>query len=269
MTFATNPTTPSQRQHTIDGKQFDGEVGAVVLLNRSEEWKVVNETYPPSSGPQISHPFHIHINPFQVTEVFDPNEVLSSWNGPGTVTVALVKQADGTTVTRVTGSAETNFTRDFRIGDWIWINGKASSGPPPAPPGIVQSIENEHSLLIDTNKAVEAASAYQVAVPLYTVDAKSARAGQCVIDPDDPKPCTSQATANLIWWDVFAIPSGNNFYDATAQKWTPVPGHFRMRSNFVDYAGYYVLHCHILAHEDRGMMTVVEVAPLQTPYSHH
>ena len=48
-----------------------------------------------------------------------------------------------------------------------------------------------------------------------------------------------------------------------------MPGHFRMRSNFVDYAGYYVLHCHILAHEDRGMMTVVEVAPLQTPYSHH
>jgi FtsP/CotA-like multicopper oxidase with cupredoxin domain len=30
-----------------------------------------------------------------------------------------------------------------------------------------------------------------------------------------------------------------------------------------------VLHCHILAHEDRGMMTVVEVAPLQTPFSHH
>jgi hypothetical protein len=37
-----------------------------------------------------------------------------------------------------------------------------------------------------------------------------------------------------------------------------------MRSNFVDCAGYYVLHCHILAHEDRGMMTVVEVAPLLT-----
>ena len=29
------------------------------------------------------------------------------------------------------------------------------------------------------------------------------------------------------------------------------------------------IHCHILAHEDRGMMTVVEVAPSQSPCSHH
>jgi FtsP/CotA-like multicopper oxidase with cupredoxin domain len=47
-----------------------------------------------------------------------------------------------------------------------------------------------------------------------------------------------------------------------------VPGYFKMRSRFVDYAGQYVLHCHILAHEDRGMMTVVEVVPFTTPYSH-
>ena len=30
-----------------------------------------------------------------------------------------------------------------------------------------------------------------------------------------------------------------------------------MRSRFVDFAGHYVIHCHILAHEDRGMMTIV------------
>jgi len=48
-----------------------------------------------------------------------------------------------------------------------------------------------------------------------------------------------------------------------------VPGYFKMRSRFVDYPGFYVLHCHILAHEDRGMMTIVEVTPVRTPYSHH
>ena len=47
-----------------------------------------------------------------------------------------------------------------------------------------------------------------------------------------------------------------------------VPGYFKMRSRFVDFAGQYVLHCHILAHEDRGMMTVVEVVPFTTAYSH-
>jgi FtsP/CotA-like multicopper oxidase with cupredoxin domain len=48
-----------------------------------------------------------------------------------------------------------------------------------------------------------------------------------------------------------------------------VPGYFKMRSRFVDYSGFYVIHCHILAHEDRGMMTIVEVAPARTPYSHN
>ena len=57
--------------------------------------------------------------------------------------------------------------------------------------------------------------------------------------------------------------------DPTKTTTINIPGYFKMRSRFVDYAGFYVIHCHILAHEDRGMMTVVEVAPSQSPYSHH
>jgi hypothetical protein len=38
-----------------------------------------------------------------------------------------------------------------------------------------------------------------------------------------------------------------------------------MRSRFVDYPGLWVIHCHILAHEDRGMMTIVQVAPALSP----
>jgi FtsP/CotA-like multicopper oxidase with cupredoxin domain len=38
----------------------------------------------------------------------------------------------------------------------------------------------------------------------------------------------------------------------------------------VDFTGQYVLHCHILAHEDRGMMELVQVVPRpKGPYSHH
>jgi FtsP/CotA-like multicopper oxidase with cupredoxin domain len=74
---------------------------------------------------------------------------------------------------------------------------------------------------------------------------------------------------------VFPIPSGKT---VTTSKIDPatgkpvtvnVPGFFKMRSRFVDYSGYYVIHCHILAHEDRGMMTVVEVSPAPLPYSHN
>jgi len=184
---------PSQPAiHEIDGKQFDGEVGAVVLLNTVEEWKITNAT-----RQNISHPFHIHINPFQVTEVFSPNETLS----------------DGS--------------------------------------------------------------------PKYVTDKTSIQPGQCYLDPNDPstwKPCggTGPSSKDAIWWDVFSIPSG---LPATTAAGTAIndakgaqiviPGYFKMRSRFVDFSGYYVIHCHILAHEDRGMMTVVEVAPLASPYAHH
>jgi FtsP/CotA-like multicopper oxidase with cupredoxin domain len=68
ITFATAPFG----HHTIDDKQFDGTTGPVVRLNTVEEWKIENATI----SPAIDHPFHIHINPFQVTEVFSPNETI-------------------------------------------------------------------------------------------------------------------------------------------------------------------------------------------------
>ena len=207
---------PTPATHTIDGKKFDGEVGEVVLLNTVEEWKVMNAT----GG--ISHPFHIHINPFQVVEVFDPNEALID---PKT--------------------------------------GKAPINPKTRKPYVDPQ----------TNKpAVK-----------YAFHPKNLAPGQCYLnpnaDPNDWKPCDPPTvTKNLIWWDVFPIPSAYApTTDAAGKKPllnskgqpVQVPGFFKMRSRFVDYTGYYVIHCHILAHEDRGMMTVVEVAPARSPYSHH
>ena len=238
-------------QHTIDGKQFSGEVGAVVLLNQAEEWKVSNETY----GPPISHPFHIHVNPFQLSAKLDPNRALSTTNGAGTVTVTVPNTGNQI----VTGSG-TAFTTAVHVGDWIWTGGNR---------GTVVKIDGDTQLEVASGlSASTAASSYQVAVPYYTISAP--RAGQCQINPVDAQPCgPTEAARDRIWWDVFPIPSGNTFYDANGANPVNVPGWFKMRSRFVDYSGYYVLHCHILAHEDRGMMIIVEVAPLQSPYSHH
>ena len=232
--FASTP--PFQAMHTIDGKKFDGEVGAVVLLNKAEEWKIVNKTF----GPLIAHPFHIHINPFQVVEVFDPN-------------AALIDPA---------------------------------TGKPPIDPKT-----NQPYIDPQTNKTAVK----------YAFHSDNLAPGQCYLEPDKPEtwklcntpcgtacgtPCTTpggqcvppQPSKNLIWWDVFPIPSGyapttdtqgnNPLLNSQGQP-VQVPGYFKMRSRFVDYSGFYVIHCHILAHEDRGMMTIVEVAPARTPYSHH
>jgi FtsP/CotA-like multicopper oxidase with cupredoxin domain len=219
------PGNPGNRQ-MIDGKEFDGEVGQVVLLNTAEEWKIEND----SIEATVSHPFHIHINPFQVTAVFDPNELVCL--DPQ----AQAQQCQSTKVTAV---------------KYPFSQADISTNP---------DLAKLQCPMLDPNR------------------------------PDTWAPCfpgqTFQgqpAPTNLdnIWWDVFPIPSGRlvSVVDAQGhpvndpatgkQKTVRVPGYFKMRSRFVDFPGFYVIHCHILAHEDRGMMTIVEVAPVRTPYSHH
>ena len=58
---------PVLPMHTIDGELFSKNISQSMVLNSVEEWTVVNKAV------GIAHPFHIHINPFQVVEVFDPN----------------------------------------------------------------------------------------------------------------------------------------------------------------------------------------------------
>jgi FtsP/CotA-like multicopper oxidase with cupredoxin domain len=211
--FATNgPGATQYGQHTINGKKFDGLANAEkVFLNTVEEWKITNAT----ANPNISHPFHIHVNPFQVVELFRPNDTVPN--------------------------------------------------PDPKKPPLPKYIFYPSSDLAP---------------------------GQCILNPNDPTswhPCPPAPTPTppppappRVWWDVFPIPSG---IVATGQDGKPilgpdnkqilVPGYFKMRSRFVDYPGYFVLHCHILAHEDRGMMTTVNVtllkdaAPAPPPFVHH
>lgn len=196
-----DPGPPHQpMQHTINGIQFDDKGGHAhlgVVLGAVEEWKVVNTT-----TREIDHPLHIHINPFQISEMFDPKE---------------------------------------RIFDW--------------------------------NK--------KTAMPRYVFDHTKLMAEQCRIDPDDestwtPCPCRDDLkdkstwkpclpTKKGHWWDVSRIPSA---FEVPGKK-VMIPGYFKMRSRFVDYPGRYVMHCHILIHEDRGMMYSVEVVRPAKTQPHH
>jgi FtsP/CotA-like multicopper oxidase with cupredoxin domain len=136
----------SQPQFTINGKQFqDGTVDQCMVLDTAEEWIISNQT-------GVPHPFHIHVNPFQVIEYFDP----SLQNQPT---------------------------------------------PMPAP---------------------------------------------------------------YVWQDTIEIPAQAMGPDGVTRD-----GHVRMRSRFCDFTGTYVLHCHILGHEDRGMMEIVEVRANACPVTPH
>jgi FtsP/CotA-like multicopper oxidase with cupredoxin domain len=245
-------TSPNFTNHTIDGKKFDGDVGALVLLNQVEEWTVSNKTT------NIAHPFHIHINPFQVTEEFAPNDVLQVVPGTGTVSLP----ASSATLT---GSGFSS----FRPGWVLNITG----------PGrvTVLSVQSDTSLTLTKANGTTAYpnASYTVNVPRYVfaTEPPPLLTGQCYVNPNDPatwKPCAAAQlpATQRIWWDVLSIPT------AISVTWTGatavnIPGYFKMRSRFVDYPGYFVIHCHILSHEDRGMMTVVSVAPLRPPFKHH
>lgn len=141
--FASSPTPyppatfPIPSTHTIDGKQYDGQIDQTMQLGGTELWTIYNDN---ANG--AAHPFHIHVNPFQVVEIMDP---------------------------------------------------KQNGGKP------------------------------------------------------------MQLPAPWIWWDNFAIPPG---------------GYFKMLTKFVDFTGMFVLHCHLLDHEDRGMMQLVQVVSNMTTMQH-
>jgi FtsP/CotA-like multicopper oxidase with cupredoxin domain len=50
--------------------------------------------------------------------------------------------------------------------------------------------------------------------------------------------------AEPVWCDTAILPSN---------------GSITFRSRFLDFTGKYMLHCHMMNHEDLGMMQVVEV----------
>ena len=154
----------------INNKTFqEGTVDESMLLGTKQEWII--ENYSTSNAGSPLHPFHIHINPFQILEVFDPTHSLSS--------VLSFNSA--------------------QFGVWSKV-----TFPPPA--------------------------------------------GETFVLPEP-----------WVWWDTFPLPLAK---DANT------PGYIRFRTWFTDFAGKFVDHCHILAHEDRGMMQLIEVVDNKTIYQH-
>ncbi|HKF63738.1 MAG TPA: multicopper oxidase domain-containing protein [Dongiaceae bacterium] len=54
-----------------------------------------------------------------------------------------------------------------------------------------------------------------------------------------------EALAEPVWLDTVSVPSKG--------------GSVTFRSRFLDFTGRFVLHCHMMNHEELGMMQIVEV----------
>ena len=248
--FIFDSKTPKEpAQHTINGIQFrdSAEANVPVRLGAVEQWTIKNTTNAGENGPGvIDHPFHIHINPYQITEVFDPNEGLVD---PNTGTL---------------------------LGQLAVMNEKHQLVLENGNPQIKTRAQCDKELGPGTHCET-------IQVPRYVMDKvqlsddPNIRPRQCLLDPKNENTwsvagaCGPQPSrSNLIWWDTFAIPSARVIPATGEAQEKVIPGYFKMRSRFVDYQGVYVMHCHILIHEDRGMMFTVEVRPSPTlMVTHH
>ena len=200
---------PVLPRHTIDGELFHDEIKQKMVLNTVEEWTVVNKAV------GIAHPFHIHINPFQVVEVFDPNSAEA--NDPG---ACYADPKDPTTWNPTTRKRDCTALPE----PFVWWDVRA----------IPAASKREWDWKVPTQACDEI---------LPATDPKTYK---CPSN-DEGAACRLNETAKEQQCTV-PLPSP-----------VKIPGYFKMRSRFVDFPGVFVQHCHILAHEDVGMMQFVEV----------
>jgi L-ascorbate oxidase len=150
----------------IDGVQYCPTCAQYTTTRtEAEEWTVVNTYDPNPKAAAPQHPFHIHINPFQLRS-------------------------------------------------------------------------KEHWVLIDDCDTND---------PMCT---QTANQGKCLTEP---KLCTTTYDPP-IWMDTVALPPAITLKDGTTVK----DGQVVFRQKYEDFTGEYVLHCHFLGHEDRGMMVNVQ-----------
>lgn len=163
--------------------------GVSEAAGKGELWKVTN-TCPGGGCP--NHPFHIHINPFQLA---------SMW---GTLNGQVVSASGDPSAPRV-------------FDPPIWQDTVALPAP----------------ACVDTN-----------AGPIWNQDDAEAKC---------PGVCSGK-TGDWSW---------NGQWTTTVQGEQSVcgccqDGFVEIRQRYEDYTGAYVMHCHILGHEDRGMMQNVQ-----------
>ena len=273
---------PPTNSHYINDVQFSDErVDQAMLLDTVEEWKVLNFT-DLAPGPNPWHPFHIHINPFQVTEVFEPED-------PNTL--ACINPLDPTTwrpCKPISGPFVWWDVFAIPTATQVAIGPLSPSLPAPVcspstatlckitfasatvTPAVLQGYCAGYpcTLTINTAPFPQDCTASENQCPIGGATSSQSVGVQCILNP---------AATETICWTTAPLPSPLPSALAQYVQCTPtspsactltIPGHFTMRTRFSDYTGQYVLHCHILAHEDRGMMELVEVVP-NTTMQHH
>jgi len=173
-------------------------VAMPMVLDSTQTWKIIN-----NSQQQINHPFHIHINPFQVNRVVYPLGRADPFH-------ELYEQL--------------NAAADR--GHPIWLDVL----PLPLPATTITTFPFD-TLRVDSVIAITG--------------------GEVTVFPD--------TTTDSIAVALHPTPNGtpNTAYVIITQKYDDFEG--CANGSCGPPEGYFVMHCHILGHEERGMMQVLQV----------
>lgn len=77
----------------------------------------------------------------------------------------------------------------------------------------------------------------------------------------DPSLVSPKLGAGVFYEDNILVPAGTGFDDPTNPNKASNPGVVTIRFKPVDYVGTSVFHCHVLFHEDHGMMATFTMSP--------
>ena len=228
-------------QFQINEEAFPDNVIFQPRLNTVEEWTILNYSNQP-------HPFHIHVNDFQVMSIFAPTEPSGTVQFyPGNVTSPYQYGLDVINVPPALYAS----------------NGVVVPGSPPSQGPIVintlivtaggsgftngqiVNISSSTSTTNATGSATVNSAGQLTAVAILNP-------GSGFTSPNQPVTITGGTTNAAGTVDGQA---SNTFGNVL------VPGKIIIRYAPTGFTGSYVYHCHILTHEDRGMMAQITILP--------
>jgi FtsP/CotA-like multicopper oxidase with cupredoxin domain/peroxiredoxin len=234
--FAQNPDA-----FLINGQEYAEErVDRVVRLGTAEEWRLESANSPTNAA---GHPFHIHVNPFQeIVPGVTAGPFLTKTTDPDPTCTA--PATDATKVVDLCFSSQAG----YHAGDTITVTGLTASAQPFTSTTTVDATTTMGKLVRNLNIAMVGLcpSGFQavldaqgnVVLPtsgcgLVTISVSNQGGNQ------DPRWNWKNGTVDHIWRDTLLVPAG---------------GAEVVRMRFRDFTGETVLHCHIVDHEDQGMM---------------
>lgn len=229
----------------INGESFPENVIFQPRLGTVEEWTILNYSNQP-------HPFHIHVNDFQVMSIFAPTEPSGSVQFyPGNVTSPYQYGLDVINIPPAlyANNVITNLT--VTAGGSGFTNGQ------------IVNISSSTSTTNATGSATVNSAGQITAVTIFSSGAGITN-GQSVSITGG----ATAATGTVVVQNGVVVPENPPSQGAIVNGQAPntfgnvlVPGKIVIRYNPVGFTGSYVYHCHILTHEDRGMMAQITILP--------